>query len=431
MGTGDKADAAPHGEAKAGARAWYTLGVLTVIYMLHSVDRSVMSIVIEPLKHEFKLSDSQIGLLTGLGYSLTYAIAAAPIGYMIDRTNRRNLLAGLLTIWSGCTALCGIASSYATLLAARLAVGAAEAGGAPTAMAMVGDMFPARRRSMAISIFWTSTAMGTAASFILGSIIAKEHGWRATFLMAGAPGLLLAALLFFTVREPPRVAASGGGAPSLLATWNHVRRQPLFVHTIIAMTLNAVMLSGVIIWLASFLIRVHHLELTRAGLIAGLVAGLCGGVGSLIGGPLGDYAYRKGGIALLPLAPALTTLATVIAGVVFALSGHLYLALAGVIVFEVLGRSYTAPGYNLILSSVEPQMRGVCAAAQQIAANLIGYGLGPLLVGWVSDHAPGAQPLRYGLLSVMAVGLWAALHFYLAYRSALKKPLAVEDVVAA
>jgi len=157
-------------------RAWYALVILTLIYTLHAVDRSVMSIMVEPIKKEFDLSDGHMGVLTGLAFGLTYALAGLPLGYLIDRVDRRRLLSVLVAVWSGCTALCGIAQSYAMLVTARLAVGMAEAGGAPTALSMIGDLFPARLRSTAIGVFWASTALGTAASFILGSMIAVEYG---------------------------------------------------------------------------------------------------------------------------------------------------------------------------------------------------------------------------------------------------------------
>ncbi len=295
-----------HDERLIGRSAWYALAILTLIYTLHSVDRSVMSIVIEPIKSEFRLDDSQMGVLTGLAFGLTYAIAGLPLGYLIDRINRRKLLSVLVAVWSGCTALCGLAQSYGALVTARLAVGLTEAGGAPTALSMIGDLFPPRRHSTAIAIFWASTALGTATSFILGSIIVVHHGWRAAFLIAGIPGLAIAALLFFTVPEPKRECTQGEGtaAPALRETLRYVLRQPLFVHVFLAMTLNSMMLSGVLVWQASFLIRIHHLSLTQAGLLAGVAAGIFGGLGSLIGGPIGDHVFKRAGIGGLPLAAA-------------------------------------------------------------------------------------------------------------------------------
>jgi len=399
------------------ARAWYALGVLTLIYALHAVDRSVMSIVIEPIKKEFGLADGQLGILTGLAFSLTYAVAGLPLGYLIDRTDRRRLLSILVAIWSGFTTLCGLAQSYAGLVGARLAVGLAEAGGAPTALSMIGDLFPPRRRSTAIGIFWASTALGTAASFILGSMIAVHYGWRAAFLIAGLPGLVVAALMYFTVVEPKRTAAAGNkDAPPLRETLRYVLGRPLFVHVFLGMTLNSIMLSGVLVWQASFLIRVHHLSLAQAGLLAGLAAGIFGGLGSLLGGPLGDRVFKRGGVAALPLAAASTTVASLLTGLVFLLSDNLVLALAGLVLFELIVRGYTAPGYSAILGTVQPQMRGISVAALQIATNLVGYGFGPFLAGVVSDWVGGSDGIRWGLAALLLTGAWGCIHFILAWR---------------
>lgn len=412
--------AGPDDDSPITGRAWYALAILTLIYTLHSVDRSVMSIVIEPVKAEFHLDDGQLGVLTGLAFGLTYAIAGLPLGYLIDRVDRRRLLAVLVAVWSGCTALCGIVQSYGGLVAARLAVGSTEAGGAPTALSMIGDLFPPRRRSTAIAVFWASTALGTATSFILGSMIAVHYGWRAAFLIAGVPGLLIAALLLFTVAEPKRDGGGGGRrmvAPPLLDTLRYVLRRPLFVHVFLAMTLNSMMLSGVLVWQASFLIRVHHLPLAQAGLLAGVAAGIFGGIGSLIGGPIGDRVFRRGGMVALPFAAGWTTLLSVVTGLVFLLAHNLIVALGGLVLFELIARGYTAPGYSAILGSVEPRMRGICVSALQIATNLIGYGIGPFLAGEVSDYVGGDDGIRWGLTALMATGAWGCLHFFLAARA--------------
>ncbi|MFN3725952.1 MAG: MFS transporter [Allosphingosinicella sp.] len=424
----DAAAGAPHDpSARAGLRGWYAVAILTLIYALHSVDRSIMSVLIEPVKEEFGLDDGQLGFLTGLAYSATYALAALPLGSLIDRTNRKKLMAALVALWSGFTALCGAAQGYWSLVASRLAVGAAEAGGAPAALSMIGDLVPPRRRSTAIAIFWSSTPIGTAASFIIGSVIAVQWSWRWAFLIAGFPGLVLALLLLFTVPEPRRGAYEdkstddGGIAPSFVETWRHAIRQPVFVHTFLGITLNSMMLSGVLVWQAAFLIRVHDVSLAQAGLLAGLAAGIFGGIGALIGGPLGDRAFAKGGLAALPAVSAATTLLAVASGLVFILAPTLMVAMAGLIVFELVARTYNGPGYSTIIGSVEPRMRGLSVSSLQIATNLIGYGLGPLVAGLVSDAAGGEDPLRWGLIALMAVGVWSSIHYWLAYRAGRRR----------
>ncbi len=411
------------GMPAGGRQAWYAVAILTLIYALHSVDRSIMSVLIEPVKKEFGLGDGQMGFLTGLAYSVTYSLAALPLGYLIDRVNRKRLMAALVSLWSGLTVLCGLMQNYPGLVAARLAVGAAEAGGAPAALSMIGDLVPPRRRSTAIAIFWSSTAIGTAASFVIGSVVAAHWGWRAAFLIAGLPGLVLALLLLLTVREPRRGGEEAGPAadveraPSLAETWRCAVRQPLFVHTFIGLTLNSMMLSGMLIWQAAFLIRVHDVSLAQAGVLAGLAAGIFGGLGALVGGPIGDRAYRRGGLAALPAMSAVTTLLAVASGLVFVAAPTLGTAMSGLIVFELVARTYNGPSYSTILGAVEPRMRGLSVSSLQIATNLIGYGLGPLLAGLVSDAVGGEDPLRWGLLALLGIGLWSSIHYLLAWRA--------------
>lgn len=414
---------------KAGREAvakggWYTLAILTLVYMFNSVDRSVMSIVIEPVKLEFGLSDSQLGLLTGLAFGLTYALVGVPMGLLVDRTNRRNLLSLMVFVWSGCTALCGLAQNYVGLVAARLAVGGAESAAAPTSMSMIADLFPKTRRSTAIGIFWTSTALGTAMSLIIGGIVAVNYGWRAAFFIAGLPGLLVAALLLFTIKEPVRERSVGAGAdekaPPFFKTLGFIVRTPLVFHAFAGIALNSIAMSGVPVWAAAFLVRTQDFNLAQAGLFAGIGVGVFGGLGSLLGGPSGDYVARKLGVSALPLVPFVASLLAVVSGLLFALSSQLIWLVVGFIVFEVASRAHTAPAYNLLLSGLEPRMRGVAVSSVQAVTNLIGYGTGPLIVGVVSDMVGGEYSLQFGVAAVMVFSLWAALHFLAAWRASRK-----------
>lgn len=417
--------------------AWYSLAILTLIYLCHSVDRSVISIVLEPLKKEFAISDSQVGILTGLAYAVLYSLAGIPIGYLIDRVNRRNLLAVLVSVWSIFTALCGLAQSYWQLLFARLAVGAAEAGGAPSALSIIGDLFPERLRSTAISIFWLSTAIGTAVSFGLGGYVAAHYGWRMAFWVAGIPGIFLALLLFFTVREPRRGAMEPAAPisnaptqapsdalqktdveppPTLIESLKNIVKTPALLNIFIAASLKSAVLSGVLVWVASYFIRVHDLSLAHAGTIVGFCIALFGGIGSLAGGYFGDAIYRKGGVKALPLVPFFSSLVTALFCVLLALATNLYMAVIAFALFEIASRTYTAPSYSFLISNTPLRMRGVTISALQIGSNLIGYGLGPFIVGFISDATGGAESIRMGLLTLAAISLWVSFHFLAASR---------------
>jgi predicted MFS family arabinose efflux permease len=330
----------------------------------------------------------------------------------------------MVFIWSGCTALCGVATSYIGLVSARLAVGGAESAGTPTALSMIADLFPKTWRSTAIGIFWTSTALGTAMSLMLGGLVAAHFGWRAAFFIAGVPGLFVAALLFFTVAEPTREKATSGDSPAraygFFQTLAYAVRTPVVRHAFLGISLNSVAMSGVPVWAASFLVRTQGFSLSRAGLFAGLGVGIFGGIGSLLGGPSGDYTIRRMGFSALPLVPFAASALATVAGLLFALSPHLIWVSIGFVVFEISSRAHTAPAYNLLLSGVEPRMRGVVVSSVQAATNLVGYGVGPLIVGVVSDAVGGPFSLRIGVATVMVFCVWASLHFMAAWLAARK-----------
>lgn len=404
--------------------AWYTLIVLTLVYVSNSIDRTAMSILIEPVKAEFHLSDSQLGLLTGLAFGLTYALAGLPMGWLIDRVNRTKLLATVVATWSLCTTICGFAQSYTALVMARLAVGASESAAAPTAMSMIADLFPKDRRSTAMGIFWTSTAFGTAISLVLGGVIAANYGWRAAFFVAGAPGLILAVLILVTVREPTRErdtgAAAGAPAPPPLQTLRFVCANPTVFNAFAGIGLASLAMSGVPVWAASFLVRTQGFTLPEAGLMAGLGVGLFGGMGSLLGGPVGDALVKRWGIQTLPAVPMAACILACVSGLVFALGSSLIVVAIGFVIFEIASRAFTAPAYAILVTGVEPRMRGIVVSSVQAVTNLIGYGVGPLVVGVVSDRVGGPNSLKFGIAAVMIFSLWSGLHFLAAWFAARK-----------
>ena len=204
-------------EAVSVARRWYTLLLLTGVFAINSIDRNVMSVVLEPVKHEFRISDTAMGTLVGVAHTTAFAVFVIPMGLLADRMNRVRLVSGLVILWSGLTALSAMATGYVSLLLVRMGVGAAEAGSPPASVALIADMFPAEERPTALSTYYLAAAIGTGAIFLFGGYVAHRFGWRAVFVIAGAPGLLFGLLLLLTVREPRRVSAvreplvSGGG----------------------------------------------------------------------------------------------------------------------------------------------------------------------------------------------------------------------------
>lgn len=412
---------------KLSGKAWYALVVLTLIYTCHYIDRSVLSILIQPIKTEFGLTDTQLGILTGLAYALFYAAAGIPLGFLIDRVNRRNLLALLVAAWSAFTAACGLANNFWHLMIARFAVGMAESGGSPAAMSMLTDIFPPKQRSMAVGFFWMSTSIGAAVALSLGGYLAQTFGWRTAFFVAGAPGLFLALLLLFTIKEPKRGATEDKPLavekpPTLAETWRHAVGNRMFVYAFLGMITNSIVGSGILIWEATFLVRVHGLSLLDAGMTVGAIAITFSVASTFLGGVIADRLSRKRGLAGAALVPAVSGVLTFFAGVFMVSAPTLALAITGMVLWETAYRAYFGPGNNLVLSNVLPRMRGIAGSASQATTNLIGWGMGPTIIGIVSDAtrpwAGERHSLQWGMGSVMVFSLITALLFFLAARSA-------------
>jgi MFS family permease len=405
-----------------GGRAWYALVVLTLIYTCHYIDRSVLSVLVEPIKGEFRLTDGQVGVLTGLAFGLLYASAGIPIGMLIDRVNRRNLLAVLVFVWSAFTAVCGLAQSYLQLLFARFAVGMAESGGSPAAMSMLTDIFPPKRRSMAVGFFWMSTSFGAAVALSVGGLVAATFGWRTAFFVAGAPGVLL-----MIVREPKRGATedkpiADEKPPTLAETFRHAVQNRMFVFSFLGMISNSVVGSGILMWEVAFLMRVHDLPISQAGLTVGAIALFCGATSTFLGGYIADKLTKKRGLRGAALVPAFSGVLTAAAGLNMVTAGTPGMAILGMAIWELCYRLYFGPGNNLVLSNVPPRMRGVAASASQAAANLLGFGMGPMVIGLVSDfmlpRVGKVHSLQWGIGSVLVFSLVTSLMFTLAARSA-------------
>lgn len=405
--------------------AWYALVMLTLIYACHYLDRTVISIVAEPIRREFGLSDSQLGLLTGLAYGVSFALAGIPFGYLIDRVNRRKLMAAVVVAWSSMTALAGVVQSYAGLLATRVALGAAEAGGTPTAMALISDLFPARLRSTALGIYYLGAGIGAAASAVIAAVVAAQYGWRAAFLAAGLPGIALGLLVWFTLRDVQRGASEPGAAaaaaakvlpPSLGSVFAFLFRQRAVLALIGAVALVSAGMAAIGAWLPALLMRSHGLALGKAGLITALTFGLFSSLGTLMGGMAADRLARGGAPRRLWFCAGMALLAAP-AGALAALSTDLNLAIAGAFAAAFCGFAVFPTGFAIAMELMPPQMRGMTTASAQVVCNLVGYGVGPFAVGLLSTQIGGADSLRQGMALVCVVTLaGAALALVLAAR---------------
>ncbi|MES3021815.1 MAG: MFS transporter [Pseudomonadota bacterium] len=414
-------NAAPSAPTAVPAKSWYALTILTLIYSCHFLDRSMISIIVEPVRREFGLSDSQIGLLTGLAYGATFALAGLPLGLMIDRVSRVRLLAVLVTIWSGMTALSAYATSFVYLLLARMGVGASEAGGSPTSLSLISDLFPPNKRSTAVGCFFLSNAFGATASIFIGGFVTAQYGWRTAMLIAGAPGLILAVVLFMTVKEPKRGGTDLVKVAAKPARLGEVMRffvaNPAMLHLMLGAAILTAAIATIGAWLPSFGMRFHGLSIQQAGIAAAIAAGFCGAIGSVLGGILSDKLGKSNPRRRLDFCAAICGIAVLLATVAV-FSGSTPVSMVLFSATMLVGFACYPASFGTMLGLADANMRGMTAASLQIATNLVGYGLGPFMVGLLSDHIGGAGSLRTSMAIVMAVCFpWAAVHFWLAARA--------------
>ncbi|WP_372760728.1 spinster family MFS transporter, partial [Litorivivens sp.] len=277
---------------RADRRAWYALCVLTVVYAFNFIDRQLLAILQEAIKGDLGLSDSQLGLLTGFAFALFYVTAGIPIARWADRSNRRNIVALSLAVWSFMTAISGLVNNYVQLLLARVGVGIGEAGGSPPSHSMISDMFPPEQRAGALGFYSTGVSIGILFGFLLGGWLNEFFGWRVAFMVVGAPGLILALVVRFTVTEPRRGMSEAremsDDSTSLRDVVALLWQRKTFRHMAFAASLYAFAGYATANWTASFMIRTHGMSTGELGSWLALIIGFGGAVGVLGGGVLAD-----------------------------------------------------------------------------------------------------------------------------------------------
>jgi len=375
----------------------YVLWLLFFVYVIHHLDRNILLLLQEPIGKEFGLSDSKLGMLTGVVYALPFALAGIPFGALADRVARTRLVVILVVIWSGFTAITGLARSFTGLVVARAAIGAAEAGAPPSIMSILSDTFPAKSRASVLSIVFMGPFIGLLGGSILGGAAAAAFGWRGAMFIAAVPGLLAALLILLTVREPTRGifdsdASRKMPAPPIGEVVNFAVSHVRVRDTILAMVLASIVSIGVASWIPVLLIRVYALPLAKAGLFTALIAGLPGALGSLCAGWI---AARFGGRddQLLRLCGTAVGMAAPL-GFFGAWVGSLPLAIVGFTLWGFANTMFIGPGHSLYLNAAAPRMRGTLSAVVVILCNLVGAGLGPLL--WDRSAMCCMRPATHG-----------------------------------
>lgn len=436
----------------------WLVSVLLVLATLNFADRAILSVLAQPIKEDLGLTDSQLGLLHGLGFAILYSVLGIPLGWLAERVSRKNLIAVCVGAWSLMTALCGMAGSFFTLLLGRVGVGIGEAGFQPPMASLVSDHFRANRRGTVMSIILLGSPLGFLVGQSVGGWVASEWGWRMAFFVLGVPGILIGVVTWLTLREPPRGLAEGRVVteppPTVKTTIVALWAKPTFRHLVAGFVIAGFAMNAIAQFVLPFYLRSFGLPLATVGVLFGVVAFSSNGLGMLLGGVGFDRLSRRdvrwplwGPAIMLTLAAPLYfgAFAAEAVAVSFAFIWFANFSLA----------SHLAPSLASVQNVTDPRMRALATALVWLALGLLGTGLGPTLLGLASDFfagrafgagefiascpggraPPGAaagldsacqaastQGLKLALLCATFFLLWAAVHFVLAART-LKQDL--------
>ncbi len=388
--------------------------LLSAIYAVNYIDRQILAIILEHIKHEFRVSDTLLGLLVGPAFALFYATLGMPIALAADRMSRSRIIIASLACFSAMTLACGLVARFWQLVVARMLTGVGEAGTGPASQSIISDLYGPSERATAQAIYATGVNVGLMIAFFAGGWIADAYGWRAAFVAAGVPGLLLTLLAMAVLRDPPRPAPVQSPSPTA-ARLGFLWRQRSYRYIVLGTAMSAFSGYGITAFVPAFLIRSHGMGSTEVGLTFALIVGLGGGLGTYASGRFADIAARRGGIHRNLLAPAIAAVISIPFWVPFFLAGNVAVAIAAAVIPVSLSAAFIGPCIATIQTITPPAMRARAAAIQLFVGNLIGLGLGPLVIGVLSDLLRpvfGADSLRYAMFAGVAAAV-ASIPFYL------------------
>lgn len=403
----------------------YMLTILTVVYAFNFVDRNVLSLLMQAIKADLQLSDTQMGLLSGIAFAFFYSTLGIPIARWADYGNRISIISITTGVWSAMVICCGMATSFLQLLLARVGVAIGEAGCVPPAQSLIGDCYARSERTRAMSIYMLGAPLSVIIGFAFAGWLNEHFGWRMAFFVVGVPGLVLTLVVRFTLREPrlsqsrrepiPRgTFAFAGYVEAFRILWN----QRAYRHLVVAFTVIYLFSFGVSQWVPAFLIRTFGIQTGELGLWYALIWGAGGLAGTYLGGHLATrHAADNERRQLTAMAAVLFAFVPLYLGIYLAPSTQLVFAL--MMVAALLFCAMFGPLYAMIQQVVAPNMRAMAVAIVLLSTNLIGMGLGPTAVGAVSDllaPAWGNESLRMALVIWTPGYLWGAFHLLRARR---------------
>ncbi|MCA3731779.1 MAG: MFS transporter [Phenylobacterium sp.] len=417
----------------------YAMLLLLAIYTINFLDRSIINILAEPIKNELKLADWQLGLMSGLAFALFYTVLGIPLAQLAERRNRPIIIGTSVAVWSGFTALSGATTNFVQLVLCRIGVGVGEAGCTPPAHSLIADYVPKEKRASALAFYSMGTPLGGLLGLVMGGLIADAYGWRVAFLVAGVPGLLFALLCFLTLREPRKIlAAHSARVTAAQATFRetlaYLMKKKTFWLIALGAAIKAFIGYGHAPFTASFFLRVHSEEISRLaakfdlgsvgfmGLALGLMGGTAGIISSWLGGQIADR-FAKTDLRGYVVVPAIASLIAVPIYIIAVSVPSASVALWILVINGLLGSLWYGPVYAIGQSIVPPHMRATASAILLFVINLIGLGLGPTVVGIISDvMANGvglgsAQGVRWALMISTCFGVLAFAFFWIARKT--------------
>jgi predicted MFS family arabinose efflux permease len=413
---GSAGNTSPVGPATAlGDRRTLTLVLLGAVFAVHFLDRQILAILIQPIKAELGLSDTALGLLSGFAFTVFFSTIGLLIARLADRADRARIITWSLAVFSAMTAMCGLATGFWQLFAARVGVGVGEGGTSPASHSLIADLFPTRERAAAMAAYTTGPHLGLVLAFGAGGWLGQMVGWRVTFVLVGVIGLALALVTRFGLRDP-RTGAPRGHAmpgPSVSEVVRSLLHSRALRHLVAGTTLATAATLGLVSWLPALLARVHSMSLAQAGIFLALTFGVAGAAGTYVFGRIADRVSIVD-VRRKPLVVAGCQAVLAALWLSALLVEERGIALAMFVVPCAFVGAFFGPALALVQDVVDPRARAVAAAVLLLVANLIGASIGPLAVGVLSDALAswaGPQSLRYALLAMPVLLAWSAFHF--------------------
>ncbi len=401
----------------------YVLAMVTLIYVVNYMNRQILNILLPQIKAEFHLTDTELGMLAGPVFAVVYSVLGLPLALIADRVSRRNLIAVTLALFSATTFLSGYVTNFVQLLAARFGTGIGEAGTSPAVSTMISDLFPPEERATALGVYSSGLNIGLLIAFFGGGWFAEHYGWRAAFMVAGIPGLVLVFLFLFTIEEPKRGLVDRledtARAPGIWGAAKHLFALRSFRYIVAGASLSSFTGYAGLAFNPSFLSRTHHMTPVEIGVMLALLTGFFGFFGTMLAGVIADrlgktdrrwgmYVSMIGVLLALPAFP------------VFYLANSLTWTIAAAAIPSALSTTYMGPSFAAVQGLSPLRVRAKAQALLLFMVNMVGLGLGPQWVGVVSDLLRprfGTDSLRYAMVTTIIPLAAAAWCFWQASRT--------------